>query len=104
MSPSITVPSGLSTLLLSFTHFVETEPRYDGGTLQLRVNDGPWFFVPALAFAFNPYNTSFFSTVQGNSNPLAGRVAFTGVEWGMGLFACRYRCVCVGGRRGATAI
>ncbi len=87
ISPSIVIPSGMDTISLSFTHFVETEPRFDGGNVSLRVNGGAWTLIPSIAFYLNPYNTSLFTTVTDNTNPLAGQLAFTGVggEWGTSL-------------------
>lgn len=87
-SPVIAVPGGLETLTLAFAHFVETEPRFDGGNVQISVNGGPWQALPAAAYRYNTYNTSLFTAVeQGNTNPLAGQVVFSGVggQWGTSL-------------------
>lgn len=87
ISPVFAIPPGVSNLTLAFTHFVETEPRFDGGVVSIRRNGGAWERIPSAAFYFNSYNTSLFNVGQGNTNPLAGEPAFTGVggEWGTSL-------------------
>lgn len=86
VSPSIVVPAAFKTLTLRFTHFVEVEPRFDGGQVHISVNGGEWQLVPTAAFWFNRYNTSLF-TADISTNPLAGQITFSGVggEWGVSL-------------------
>lgn len=86
ISPPFVIPPGLSTLTLRFTHFMEVEPRFDGGQVHVRRNNGDWQLVPTAAYWYNRYNTSFF-TADTNSNPLAGQIAFSGVggNWGVSL-------------------
>lgn len=79
-TPPVTLPGGRVTLL--FDHFVATEPTWDGGVLEISVDGGGFRPVPAGAFAFNPYNGTLAGAVDGNSNPLAGRDAFTGADEG----------------------
>lgn len=75
-SPVITVPAYAKPPLLSFDHWVATEPGWDGGNLKIRVNGGTWTTVASDAFVFNAYNASLENI--GNTNPLAGEPAFTG--------------------------
>ena len=87
-SPVVMLPAGLDTITLSFAHFVETEPRFDGGNVLLSVNAGPWQPLTPFAYRYNAYNTSLFTNVeQGNTSPLAGQVTFSGVggQWGTSL-------------------
>ncbi len=87
VSPVIALPPDLHLPMLAFTHYVETEPRWDGGQLSIRVNGGAWQAVPAAAFRYNPYNTTLFTANQGNTNPNAGQLAFSGADgnWGTSL-------------------
>lgn len=87
ISPVVTLPTDLVVPTLAFTHYVETEPRYDGGHVLLRVNGGPWQPIPPVAMYYNTVNTSLFAASQGSTSPLAGQVAFTGVggQWGTTL-------------------
>lgn len=82
LSPQIDLFENATTPTLTFTHFVATEPTYDGGNLKISVNDGPFDLVPPTAFTFNAYNSVL--AVQNNSNPLSGQPAFTGIggTWG----------------------
>jgi len=75
-SPSIPITVGSSPVLVSFAHYVETEAFYDGGNVRVSVNGGGFELVPRGAFTNNPYNSGL--AVSGNTNPLAGEVAFTG--------------------------
>jgi Zn-dependent metalloprotease len=87
VSPVIALPAGLYLPALVFTHYVETEPRYDGGHVLIRVNGGSWQTLPAAAFRYNAYNTTLFSAAQGSTNPNAGQLAFSGADgqWGTSL-------------------
>ncbi len=82
-SPTIVMPAELSTPTMAFTHYVETEPRYDGGNLKISVNSGPWQSLPTAAFRYNAYNRFLFLP-KDIDNPLAGQLSFTGVggQWG----------------------
>ena len=85
VSPAFIFPADADTLTLEFSHFAEVEPRFDGGVIEISVNGGAWQLVPSAAFRNNSYNTSFFTAAeQGNTSPLAGEVAFSGVggNWG----------------------
>ncbi|HPF40413.1 MAG TPA: M4 family metallopeptidase [Phycisphaerae bacterium] len=83
-SPLIQTPVDFDTLTLEFVHFIESEPRFDGGLLELRINEGPWLPTPQSLFRYNACNISLFQMSQGSQNPLAGRIAFSGVggQWG----------------------
>ena len=87
VSPVIALPAGLHLPALVFTHYIETEPRWDGGHVLLRVNGGAWQTLPTTAFRYNAYNTYLFTTTQGSTNPEAGQLAFSGVDgqWGTSL-------------------
>ncbi len=85
-SPEILLPGAFTTLTMAFDQYVETEPRYDGGNVEISVNFGPFQMLPTAAYRYNRYNTSLFYATD-SSNPLAGQVAFTGVggDWGRTL-------------------
>jgi len=66
---------------LSFTHNVETELGFDGGTVQISTDGGTsWDTVPATAYVFN--GPSVLALPPGNTNPLAGEDGFTGTDGG----------------------
>lgn len=88
ISPPIPIPSDAGVIYLSFDHYVETEPAWDGGQLRVRVNGGTWQHVPPVAIEFNPYNALLRSAdPSGNTNPLAGQAAWSGFAgaWGTSL-------------------
>ncbi|MDA0768568.1 MAG: matrixin family metalloprotease, partial [Verrucomicrobia bacterium] len=64
---------------LSFTHLYNTESGYDGGLLEISVNNGPWldFLASGGSFTANGYNDTLASS-GGNLNPLKGRSAWSG--------------------------
>lgn len=66
--------------VLAFDHWVATEAGWDGGTLKISVNGGPFEVVPGGAYLFNPPNGTV--ATSGNTNPLAGEPAFTGCDGG----------------------
>jgi Zn-dependent metalloprotease len=81
-TPQISVPASVTAPMLTFDHWVATEPRWDGGNLKISVNGGPWQLVEAADFVYNPYNTTLFTAGQGNTNPIAGEPAFSGTDEG----------------------
>jgi Zn-dependent metalloprotease len=84
-SPPIALPPDGEFAYLSFSHYMECEPGFDGGRLSIRVNGDSWEAVPVAAFEFNPYNATLRSvSPYGNTNPMAGQEAWTGVggHWG----------------------
>lgn len=83
-SPEIPLPAGLTSLQLVFTHYLSSEGQFDGGNLKVRINGRTVSAVPRTAFTFNPYNGRLLSSGQGNTNPLGGQEAWTGIggEWG----------------------
>jgi len=84
-SPPITLPRDADFPYVSFRHYMESEPGYDGGNLSVRVNGGEWQTVDRTAFEFNPYNSILRSASSyGNTNPLAGQQAWIGIggRWG----------------------
>ena len=86
-SPTINLPITLGNPFLSFTHYLASEPSYDGGNVKLSVNGGPFQVIPANRFTFNAYNATLETTGGGNTNPLAGEPAWTGAggRWGTSL-------------------
>lgn len=77
-TPVIALPATVDGLTLGFTHYVETEAGYDGGNVKISVNGGAFQLIPTSAYTYNPYNTTLFTTGDGNTNPMAGQSAFTG--------------------------
>ena len=80
-SAAFNVPAS-GTAKMSFDHYFATETGFDGGNVQVSLDNGATFTpVPALAYTFNEPGT--LSTVaQGNTNPLAGQPGFTGTNPG----------------------
>jgi hypothetical protein len=66
----------------TFEHWVATESGFDGGNLNVSVKGGPWQLVPPSEFTFNNYTALLVSAANGNTNPLAGQPAWTGVNPG----------------------
>ncbi|MCP4248336.1 MAG: hypothetical protein GY778_14915 [bacterium] len=83
-SPVITLPSPIGFPTLAFTHYMETEPGWDGGNIRISVNGGGWQSVPRSAFRYSPYNIRMSTASAGNTNPLAGQEGWTGAggTWG----------------------
>ncbi len=85
ISPGISLPFNVNQPQVSFTHYVATEPGFDGGNVSfMAVGRTSWLLIPDSAFSFNDYNTTFKTVAQGNTNPLAGQPAFTGAGGGWG--------------------
>jgi Zn-dependent metalloprotease len=87
LSPVIALPADVPSATLSFTHFVDSETFFDGGIVNISVDAGPFTQIPATAIVFNGYNSRL---SLDNTNPLAGRDAWTGVNlipgvWGTTL-------------------
>ncbi len=81
-SPVITVgEDGDLGPRLSFDHNIQTELGFDGGTVALSVNGGPFETIPADAYLFNG-PTVLATEAAGNTNPLAGEDGFTGTDGG----------------------
>jgi len=80
VGPPILLPPGLHLPTLAFTQYIETEPKWDGGHVLIRVDGGDWLTLPAAAFAYNPYNTTLFTASQTNTNPNAGQLSFSGAD------------------------
>ncbi len=81
-SPEITIPTGTSSLRMTFDHFVATEAGWDGGNVKVSVNGGAWQVVKASDFVYNPYNMALQSAAAGNTNPMASEAAFSGSDEG----------------------
>ena len=81
-SPQVILPSNASNPLLTFEHYMASEPNFDGGNLKIRVNGGAWVVVAASDYTFNPYNGALATAAAGNTNPMAGQPAFTGTDGG----------------------
>lgn len=84
-SPVINIPAQIGSVTMRFTHYLATEPGYDGGNVKYRVNGGAWTLLPAAAFTFNEYNTTLYT--GSSTNPLAGESAWSGAggQWGTSL-------------------
>jgi len=74
-SPSF--QNGTHPSTLSFSHSYNTESGYDGGVLEISVNNGPWadFITAGGSFTANGYNNTLSSS---NLNPLNSRSAWSG--------------------------
>jgi cysteine-rich repeat protein len=79
-SPPIEIPEGTLVPRIAIDHWVATEFGYDGGNLKISVNGGAFSIIPPIAIEFNSYNTALLSSDAGNSNPLAGQMAFSGAD------------------------
>jgi Zn-dependent metalloprotease len=81
-SPEIEVgQAGDASPRLVFDHNVQTELGFDGGTVSIAVNGGPFATIPAEAYVFNE-PTVLATEAAGNTNPLAGEDGFTGTDGG----------------------
>ncbi|WP_207494147.1 M36 family metallopeptidase [Aridibaculum aurantiacum] len=69
MVPQVTIPAGGAKL--SFYHKYNTERNYDGGIVEVSVNNGPWTYLPPNKFEKNGYN----SVIQPADNPNIGTAA-----------------------------
>jgi len=74
-APEIVLPKE-GDPVLSFSHWLASEPLLDGGNLEVSVSGGPFVDVPASAFIFNGYNAQ----LAFSDNPLSGEDAFTGSD------------------------
>jgi len=85
-SPTIGIPADAIHPTMAFTHYIASEPALTGN-VQIRSNGGAWQLIPAASFEYNAYNTTLQSTLAGNTNPLAGQVAWSGAggQWGTSL-------------------
>lgn len=86
-SPIINIPAGVNRPLISFTHYLASEPSWDGGNIRISVNGGAFQLIPRTAIIYNPYNGRLKSVAQGNDNPFAGQEAWTGAggQWGTSI-------------------
>jgi Zn-dependent metalloprotease len=87
IGPPIVLPRSIPYPLLRFTHHINVETGWDGGLLSIRTNAGPWIRLPGSSFHFNAYNTKLRNESSGNTNPLAGGEAWSGIggEWGTSI-------------------
>lgn len=81
-SPSVTIPEDSRDVYLIVDHYVATEGMWDGGLIEVSVENQPFLEIPLSSFRFNPYRSSLEGTLDGNDNPLAGRWAFHGSDGG----------------------
>lgn len=84
VSPTVVLPDDITFPRLSFTHYMASEPTYDGGNVSIKVNNGLWQLVSFDSFELNPYSAYLRPTVLGNSNPRAGQPAWTSAGGGWG--------------------
>jgi Zn-dependent metalloprotease len=81
ISPAISIPLGKAVARkLSFKQYVATELGFDGGNVKYRTGKR-WKTIPSSAFTFNK-PTRLATAADGNTNPMAGQVAFTGTDGG----------------------
>lgn len=81
-TPRITMPGG-GVRKLSFQHYMATEPGYDGGNVKISVNGRAFKVIPEAAYLYNGPKTTLATEADGNTNPLAGQVGFTGTDGGI---------------------
>lgn len=88
-SPTIVLPATLSQPTLAFAHYLATEGGYDGGNVSIRVNGGAWQLLQPSDYTYNDYNTTLVTSGGGNTNPMAGQVAWSGAggTWGTSLIS-----------------
>jgi Zn-dependent metalloprotease len=91
ISPPIALPQNGMFPHVRFSHFVDVETGYDGGSLSVRTNGGRWVRVPGSSFNYNPYNTRLRTAQAGNTSPLAGDEVWSGIggEWGTSVVDLR---------------
>jgi len=82
LSPPIVIPGGTQVPRISIDHWFETEPGWDGGNFRIKVGGSPFKLIPASAIEIAPYNSTLFPALDElgdpfNTNPLAGKDAFT---------------------------
>jgi Zn-dependent metalloprotease len=81
-SPDIVLPATTDFARATFEHWFATEAGFDGGNLKISVNGGAWQLVPPSELTFNNYIAFLETAAAGNTNPLAGQPAWTGVNPG----------------------
>ncbi|MEK7704552.1 MAG: M4 family metallopeptidase, partial [Myxococcota bacterium] len=81
-SPTIAIAKDFAQPVLAFDHYIATEANYDGGNVQVSVNGGPWQLIGGQVFLYNAYNTDLVAGSGGNTDPLAGQSAFSGMDEG----------------------
>lgn len=81
-SPTFVMPFGGAVPRLTFDHYVATEATWDGGNVKISVNGGPYTVVAPAAFSFNAQATALSTVGAGNTNPLAGEMAWHGTDGG----------------------
>lgn len=83
-SPQITIPTDAENLGLRFDHYVASEATFDGGQVEVSVNDGEFQLVPQANYEFNKPNSAFAGAppVGNNTNPNAGEFAWHGTDTG----------------------
>lgn len=81
VSPTIAYPAGKAPTL-SFDHYVATEVGWDGGNVKVSIAGGPFQLIPPSAYLFNAPGGQLSTLGAGNTNPMAGQVAFTGTDGG----------------------
>jgi bacillolysin len=91
ISPALVLPEMATGAILRFDHYFATEEGFDGGVLDIALDDAPFLPVAGEHFLFNPYPSSL-EDGSINDNPLAGREAFHGTDtnsdsgsWGTSL-------------------
>jgi hypothetical protein len=80
-SPAIVVPANVSTLYLTFDHYMTSQRNFDGGNVKMSVDGGPWTLVPKTDYTYNEYNATL-AAAPANTNPLESQDAFSGSDGG----------------------
>lgn len=82
-SPVMTAPNPDFAPTMRFTHFFAAETGWDGGNVKINIDGAGWTLIPGSSFLFNPYNSTLNTAAGGNTNPIEGEEAFTGLGgWG----------------------
>lgn len=82
-SPTILVPASYaSTMTLRFDHWFASELNYDGGQVAISINGGAFTLIPAANYAYNAPTKTLITLANGNSNPRAGQLAYSGADDG----------------------
>ncbi len=83
-SPPILIPAGASDLEMRFDHYVATEATFDGGQVEISLNNGAFELVPQDNYLFNAPNSQLDAPppIGLNTNPNAGEFAWNGTNVG----------------------
>ena len=83
-----------SDFTLSFWHFFWIENTWDGGVIEISINDAPWVDVTEAGGVFNTGYTA--ELREQDAQALSGREAFTGINGDLATFAGNMESVSFG--------